>query len=69
MYGGRDKGIDVTDYLTGGDVLFFLDERPARSTYMLTEEDGQLFGRGDAMNRDFFGKVFVLRRMDTAGKS
>jgi hypothetical protein len=69
MYGGGDKGVDVTDYLTGGDVLFFLDERLTPGTYMLTEEDRQLFRYSDALNRNIFGEVFVLRRMDAAGKS
>lgn len=69
MYGGGDKGVDVTDYLTGGDVLFLLDERLTGSTYMLTKEDRQLFRYGDALNRNVFGEVLVLRRMDTTGKS
>lgn len=69
MYRGGDKSINVTDYLIGGDFLFFLNEGLTGSTYMLAEEDSQLCGCGDALNRNIFGDVFVLRRMDTAGKS
>ena len=69
MYGRRDKGIDVTDYLTGGNVLFFLNERLARRSYMLTEKESQLLGRRDRLNRNIRSEVFVLRRMDAAGKS
>ena len=69
MYRGGDKGIDITDYFTGGNFLLFLNEGPASGSYMLAEEDRQLFRDGDALNRNIFGEVFVLRRMDTAGKS
>jgi len=69
MYGGRDEGVDITYYFTGGYFLLLLNERPARGSYMLTKKNGQLFGRRDGLNRNFFGEVFVLRRMNTAGKS
>ena len=69
MYGRRDKGVDVTDYLASGNVLFFLNERLARRSYMLTEKESQLLGRRDRLNRNIRSEVFVLRRMDAPGKS
>ena len=69
MYGRRDKGIDITDHLTGGDFLFFLNERLASSSYMLTEKNRQLFRGGDTMNRNILGNVLVVGWVYTAGES
>ena len=39
MYRSGNKGIDIADYLTGGDFLFLLNQGPAGGSYMLTEKN------------------------------